>query len=87
MAAAEAVQERDDTIDRQEIPGGDAEMRSIFDDISWYCDARSKGVEYANMAEKVRELERNPPCNTSSMTITFCPVKHYPVRSHGRRVR
>jgi hypothetical protein len=39
------------------------------------------------MAEKLRELERNPPCQMSSMSIIFCPVQHYPIRSKGRKVR
>ena len=55
----------------------------IFDDISWKCDAFSKGVDYANMAERVRKCEnRHMECST--VTITLAPDRHYPIRSKRR---
>ena len=58
----------------------------IFDDISWKCDAFSKGVDYANMADRVRKCE-NRYMEYSTVTITLAPVvpdRHYPIRSKRR---
>jgi hypothetical protein len=62
-------------------------MRSIFDDMEYACNAYGKGIDYANMVERVRECERKQKeqC-TTTMTISFLPARHYPVRAHGRRL-
>ena len=45
-------------------------MSGILDDMIWYCNARSKGVEYANLEERVRKCESESH-DQSSVTISF----------------
>lgn len=54
-------------------------MRSVFDDINWMCNARTKGVEYANLVERVKECEERTP-SQASITITL----GYPRRQKHR---
>jgi len=57
----------------------------IFDDISWMCNARTKGVEYANLVERVEKCEREKNNRQDIMAITFYPPpRHYPVRAHRK---
>jgi hypothetical protein len=54
-------------------------MTDIFNDIIWMCNARSKGVEYANLEERVRRCE-NEQNNQPVMSVTFFTVPKRPRR-------
>jgi hypothetical protein len=58
-------------------------VRSFFDDIEYASNVYAHGPAYANLAEKVKELEKRQ-CNQDTITISFLPVRHYPVRAHRR---
>jgi hypothetical protein len=58
----------------------------ISDDIIWKCNAYSKGVEYANLEERVRKCEESK-VEISSMTITMFPFASSRPRRLIRRHR
>jgi len=55
-------------------------MTGIFDDMIWMCNARTKGVEYANLEERVRKCESERRDNQPVMSITFFPIQGRPRR-------
>jgi hypothetical protein len=58
----------------------------IFDDMEYACNAYAHGWRYAQLAERVKDCERRQKEQvTESITISFMPVHHYPVRAHQRR--
>jgi len=44
---------------------------SIFEDLIWYCNARAKGVDYANTIEKLKKCE-------SKKSVTTVVISFYP---------
>ena len=59
--------------------------RGPFEQLSWACDARVHGVEYADNMIKMARCEERMQGAGSTITITFEPARHYPVRCARRR--
>jgi hypothetical protein len=56
-------------------------MNNIFENLSWYCNARAHGVAFANLEERVRKCEAEGHRIQETVTISFVPTRHYPVRA------